>query len=71
MSLSQKVKKKIRDRNKISAEEIVKELGDVLFYVTALANYFGDNLAIVMEKNVAKLDDREKRGTLQGSGDNR
>ena len=46
-------------------------MGDVLFYVTALANHFGENLAIVMEKNVAKLDDREKRGTLQGSGDNR
>tara|TARA_R110000751_G_scaffold123940_1_gene225028 strand:+ start:91 stop:477 length:387 start_codon:yes stop_codon:yes gene_type:complete len=69
--VAEKVKKKIRDRNKISAEEIVKELGDVLFYVTALANYFGDNLAIVMEKNVAKLDDREKRGTIKGSGDNR
>jgi NTP pyrophosphatase (non-canonical NTP hydrolase) len=69
--VAEKIKKKIRDRNKVSSEEIVKELGDVLFYVTALANHFGENLAIVMEKNVAKLDDREKRGTLQGSGDNR
>lgn len=58
--VAEKIKKKIRDRNKVSSEEIVKELGDVLFYVTALANHFGENLAIVMEKNVAKLDDREK-----------
>ena len=59
--VAEKIKKKIRDRNKVSSEEIVKELGDVLFYVTALANHFGENLAIVMEKNVAKLDDREKK----------
>lgn len=69
--VAEKVKKKIRDNSKISSEDIVKELGDVLFYTTALANYFLSDLGVVMEMNIAKLDDREKRGTLKGSGDNR
>src|SRR6056300_1220296 len=56
--VAEKVKKKIRDNSKISSEEIVKELGDVLFYTTALANYFLSDLGVVMEMNIAKLDDR-------------
>ena len=48
-----------------------EELGDVLFYTVALANIFGGNLRKVMEMNMAKLDDREQRGVLKGSGDNR
>ena len=54
-----------------SDEDILKELGDVLFYVTALSNIFGGNLQKTMEMNMAKLDDREQRGVLKGSGDNR
>ena len=69
--VAEKIKKKIRDNNKITSDEIVKELGDVLFYTTALANYFLSDIGVVMEMNVAKLDDREKRGTLKGSGDMR
>jgi NTP pyrophosphatase (non-canonical NTP hydrolase) len=69
--VAEKVKKKIRDNTRISSDEIVKELGDVLFYTTALANYFLSDLGVVMEMNIAKLDDRQKRGKLKGSGDNR
>lgn len=69
--VAEKIKKKIRDNSRITQEEIVKELGDVLFYTTALANYFSSDLGIVMEMNITKLDDRQKRGTLKGSGDNR
>ena len=52
-------------------DDIIKELGDVIFYVTALANYYGSDLQEVIEKNVVKLDGREARGTLKGNGDNR
>ena len=69
--VSEKVKKLFRDKSKFSDEEVLKELGDVLFYVTALSNIFGGNLRAVMEMNMAKLDDREQRGKLKGSGDNR
>ena len=69
--VAEKIKKKIRDGDKVTSDEIVKELGDVLFYTTALANYFLSDIGVVMEMNITKLDDREKRGTLKGSGDNR
>ncbi len=65
-----KIKKLVRDKN-YSKSEIIKELGDVLFYVTAIANYLGDNLQVVADMNMAKLKDRKKRNAIQGSGDNR
>jgi NTP pyrophosphatase (non-canonical NTP hydrolase) len=52
--------------------EVVKELGDVLFYVTWLANYHGSTIEEVMAQNILKLTDRQRRnGTLRGDGDNR
>jgi|TARA_B100001094_G_scaffold236076_1_gene231159 NTP pyrophosphatase (non-canonical NTP hydrolase) len=69
--VSEKIKKLFRDKNRFSDEDLLKELGDVLFYTVALANIFGGNLRKVMEMNMAKLDDREQRGVLKGSGDNR
>ena len=69
--VAEKIKKLIRDGNKIANEEILKELGDVLFYTTALANLYGKGLQEVMKLNIKKLDDRERRGKLKGSGDNR
>ena len=69
--VAEKIKKLIRDSNRFSNEEIIKELGDVVFYATALANYFESSLEEVIEVNVDKLDDRQVRGVLGGSGDNR
>jgi len=65
-----KIKKLVRDKT-YSKEEIIKELGDCLFYVTAIANYLGDDLQAVADANMAKLKDRKKRDVIQGSGDNR
>ena len=69
--VSEKIKKLFRDKNKFSDDEVLKELGDVLFYTVALSNIFNGNLRKIMEMNMAKLDDREQRGVLKGSGDNR
>lgn len=69
--VAEKIKKLFRDKNKFSDEDVLKELGDVLFYVVALSNIFGGNLKKTMEMNMSKLDDREQRGKLKGSGDNR
>ena len=41
------------------------------FYTTALANYYNFNLASVITQNMMKLDGREARGTIKGSGDER
>ena len=69
--VAEKIKKLIRDSNRFTNKEIMKELGDVVFYATALANIYGKGLQEVLELNIAKLDDRQKRGKLKGSGDNR
>jgi NTP pyrophosphatase (non-canonical NTP hydrolase) len=69
--VAEKVKKLIRDSSRFQNEEIMKELGDVVFYATALANIYGRGLQEVLQLNIEKLDDRQKRGTLKGSGDNR
>ena len=64
--VAEKIKKLFRDKGKFSDEDVLKELGDVLFYVVALSNIFGGNLKKTMEMNMAKLDDREQRGKLKG-----
>lgn len=51
--------------------EVAQELGDVLWYVTALANDLNFSLEEVAEANLRKLEGRSKRGTIRGSGDNR
>ncbi len=68
--VAEKVKKLMRD-SQFSKEEVVKELGDVLFYVTALANHIGSNLQTVANTNIKKLHDRKDRNKIKGSGDNR
>lgn len=67
---AEKVKKVIRDGT-FDRELILKELGDVVFYAAALANYFGSDLQEVIDINVTKLEDRKARNVLQGSGDDR
>jgi len=73
--VTDKFKKIVRDKNgKISEDdkgEIVKELGDVLWYVAIIARYLNVPLSEVAEKNVEKLESRRQRGKLNGSGDNR
>jgi len=67
---SEKVKKLIRD-GKLDKPLALKELGDVLWYLTASANELGYTLTDVAEVNIVKLLDRQERGKLQGSGDER
>lgn len=51
--------------------EIMKELGDVLWYISALARELGYNLEDVANLNILKLDDRKKRDVIKSEGDNR
>lgn len=51
--------------------DIKAELGDVLWYITALAQEFDLSLEEIMEYNMEKLLDRRNRNVLGGSGDNR
>ena len=52
-------------------EGIAKELGDVMWYLTMLADTLGYTLDDILKLNLQKLEGREERGTLGGSGDNR
>ncbi len=52
-------------------EVIKKELGDVLWYISVLSSYMGFSLDDLAEQNLAKLQARNSRGTLSGSGDSR
>ena len=52
-------------------DDMKGELGDVMWYVVALAQEFGLSLEEIMEYNIEKLLGRRERGTLSGSGDNR
>ena len=69
-----KYAKFIRD-NECPAEQYLKdvkaELGDVLWNISQLCNYYGWKLSDVMRENIDKLRDRAKRGVIHGSGDNR
>jgi len=73
--IAEKAKKIVRDKksdfSQLDVEDLKKELGDVLWYVAVLADYFDIPLSEVGEKNIAKLADRQKRGLIGGSGDNR
>lgn len=70
-----KVKKVLRDNNGVLSDEhreqIMAELGDVLWYVSQLCNELGVRMADVADGNIAKLEDRLQRNQIHGSGDNR
>jgi NTP pyrophosphatase (non-canonical NTP hydrolase) len=73
--IAEKVKKIVRDQesdlSKLDTADLTKELGDVLWHIAVIADYFDIPLEEVGTTNIAKLADRLKRGVIQGSGDNR
>ena len=70
-----KVKKIMRDHDGyISLEDrdaLKYELGDVLWYLTQIATELGLSMEEVATANIAKLADRQRRGVINGNGDNR
>jgi NTP pyrophosphatase (non-canonical NTP hydrolase) len=73
--VAEKVKKAIRDNNGIFNEErkneLKKELGDVLWYLSQIATELNLSLEEIALFNLEKLSSRQKRGKLSGNGDNR
>ena len=72
---AEKVKKAIRDDGGEITEErktqMVKELGDVMWYLATIASELNVSLGDIARLNVEKLASRKQRDALHGSGDNR
>lgn len=68
--VAEKIKKKIRD-GKFDKAETAKECGDVLWYLARLCRALDSSIEQVAIQNFNKLQDRQNRNVLQGSGDNR
>jgi len=73
--VADKVKKTIRDNDgqfdAAHRADIARELGDVMWYVAAMARDLGYTLEEVARMNVEKLASRAARNQLHGSGDDR
>lgn len=73
--IQEKMKKVMRDREGYIDSDLKalleKELGDVLWYLSQLASELGLSLEDIAINNIKKLRSRQKRGKLQGSGDER
>ena len=73
--VAEKMKKVLRDNDGVISEEkreeITKELDDVLWYIANLSKELNVSLEDVAQKNIEKLQSRQQRNELHGSGDNR
>jgi NTP pyrophosphatase (non-canonical NTP hydrolase) len=73
--VAEKVKKIIRDYDgQVSDDakkELIKEMGDVMWYLAVLAEHLGYKFEEVGQVNIKKLRDRQARNKIHGSGDNR
>jgi NTP pyrophosphatase (non-canonical NTP hydrolase) len=73
--VAQKIAKAVRDNASVIDETrrraLCSELGDVLWYVSAIAGELDSSLAEVAQQNLTKIKDRQARGAIGGDGDNR
>jgi len=73
--VAEKIKKVLREEQGIitseKKEEIKRELGDVLWYLSQIAAELDLSLDDIAQTNIEKLQSRKLRGKLCGSGDNR
>ena len=70
-----KFKKILRDKDGIVSDEdkkeIIKELGDTLWYIAVIAEHLEVRFSDVAKINNEKLASRAKRDLIHGAGDNR
>ena len=73
--LVEKIKKHFRDDYGVMTEakklEIIKEMGDCLWYHARLADDLGIKFNVVADMNIEKLLDRKERNKIHGNGDDR
>jgi NTP pyrophosphatase (non-canonical NTP hydrolase) len=59
--VSEPIKKYIRGSGPVNVDDLRLELGDVLHYWSAIANFHGITLESILAANVQKLEEREAR----------
>lgn len=69
--VAEKVKKWLRGDRDLDKLELLKEAGDVLWYLASLADDLGFTFQDMVDENVKKLSSRKARGVQKGDGDNR
>jgi NTP pyrophosphatase (non-canonical NTP hydrolase) len=71
--VAEKVKKMIRGGKTLAEcrSDLVKELGDVLWYAANVAHELNITLEEVALRNIKKLQSRKDRDKLHGDGDDR
>ena len=73
--VADKIKKIYRDNNGIisedNKEQLVKEMGDVLWYLANMATDLNVTLEDVARKNLEKIQIRQQKNLIHGEGDNR
>jgi len=69
--IANKVKKVMRGDPGADFDGVPDELGDVLWYLAAIATDLDVTLDDIAQENIEKLRDRRARGVIKGSGDNR
>lgn len=73
--LIEKIKKLFRDKNGIIddnfKEAVIKEMGDIEWYIARLADWFGIKFEDIFVTNIEKLKSRQERNVLHGEGDER
>ena len=69
--IAEKRKKELRGDGLVEDREYLKELGDVLWYLTRMSHFFGSNIEEIMCINMEKLRKRQENNTIQGDGDGR
>lgn len=73
--VAEHAKKIIRDHGGVCPPErhtaLLKELGDILWYISNTCDELKISLEDVADTNIKKLFSRMERGKIQGDGDNR
>ena len=71
----EKIKKVYRDKDGIftsdTVDDIIKELGDCMWYIHAIADDLDRSIDDACKSNYEKLTSRLERNAIKGNGDNR
>lgn len=65
------IKKYVYHKHELNVNEVIKELGDCLFYIQAMANIFEIDMGEIMLNNIIKLEERYPNGFNSTDSNNR